>query len=163
MKSETLLAIYHLSYNLKCNLLVKEICKSVSEVSHQQRSCGLPTLEVFTSKLVLKFGTISRRITGHSNSENQAHSEVGISKWKLEVSLRIQPSLLTPSCQLAARSVEVRLCSYASWKLEVGTWRKSEIGCWKPIYATCTSPIMHLCCPPKCCISIVINFFWDVL
>ena len=54
-------------------------------------------LEVFTSKLALKFGSISRRITRHSNSENQAHSEVGTYKWKLEVSLRIEPSLFAAS------------------------------------------------------------------
>ena len=29
------------------------------------------------------------------------------------------------------------------------------------IYTTCTSPIMHLICPPKFCISIIFNFFWD--
>ena len=129
MRSETLLAIYHLSYNLKCNLLVKEICKSFSKVSHQQRSCGLPTLEVFTSKLALKFGTISRRITGHSNSENQAHSEVRIAKWKLEVSLRIQPSLLTPRCQ--RRGVQKKGCVLmlvGSQKLELGGNQKSVVG-----------------------------------
>ena len=29
------------------------------------------------------------------------------------------------------------------------------------LFVTCTSPKMHIICPPKFCISIVLNFCWD--
>ena len=127
MKSETLLAIYHLSYNLKCNLLVKEICKSFSKVSHQQRSLVCRPLKFLLRSQPSNLASFPGESPGTQTAKTKP-----ILKWEfVSGSWKLAYEYSHLSSLLAARGEECSKKAVFSGqldRLEVGTWWGPEVG-----------------------------------